>query len=59
MTHVTRRITAVAALVSLALSLGLSLVAAAQQPVTLPMQVTENRAPGAAGQVTMTPLANS
>jgi hypothetical protein len=38
--------------------LGTAVVAGAQQPVTLPMAVTENRAPGAAGQVTMTPLGN-
>ncbi len=43
-------------LVGLALGLGFAGVTSAQQPLTLPMQVTENRAPGAAGQVTMTPL---
>ena len=46
-------------MVGLALGLGAIKVASAQQAVTLPMQVTENRAPGAAGQVTMTPLANN
>ena len=47
------------ALGALALGLGAARTASAQQPVTLPMQVTENRAPGAAGQVTMTPLGNN
>ena len=50
---------AAVALVALALGLSAARTASAQQPVTLPMQVTENRAPGAAGQVTMTPLGNN
>jgi hypothetical protein len=34
-------------------------IAQAQQPVTLQMSITENRIQGAAGQVTMTPMANN
>lgn len=50
-----------AAAVAATLAVGLSGigVAAAQQAVTFPMQVTENRAPGASGQVTMTPEGNN
>ena len=46
------------ALAILALGTGAAALAA-QQPVTLPLQVTENRAPGASGQVMMTPLGNN
>ena len=49
----------VLALAALVLGLGAAGIADAQQAVTLPMQVTENRAPGAAGQVTMTPMGNN
>jgi hypothetical protein len=39
--------------------LGTAAVAGAQQAATIPMTVTENRAPGAAGQTTITPLGNN
>ncbi len=47
------------ALAALVLGLSAAGITHAQQPATLPMQVTENRAPGAAGQVTMTPMGNN
>lgn len=47
------------AAVVLAASLGGAATARAQQPLTIPMAVTENRAPGAAGQSTITPLGNN
>ena len=47
------------AAVALTLSLGAAGVTQAQQPLTVPMAVTENRAPGVAGQTTITPLGNN
>ncbi len=43
----------------LMLGMGVSGAVQAQQPVTIPMTVTDNRAPGVAGQTTMTPLPNN
>ena len=56
MSRVGRWMVGALTLAGLALGVGFAGGAWAQQPLTLPMQVTENRAPGAAGQVTMTPL---
>jgi hypothetical protein len=46
------------ALIGLVAALGVAGVAQAQQPLTLPMSITENRLQGATGQVTMTPMPN-
>lgn len=47
------------ALAGIAAVVGTFAVAQAQAPATFTMAVTENRAPGAAGQSTITPLGNS
>ena len=49
----------VATVVGIVAAIGVAVGAQAQQPATLTMKVTENRLPGGAGQVTMTPLANN
>jgi hypothetical protein len=61
MPRVLRRPLAVPLLVLVALSLGLGAAgrAAAQQAAMYPLTVTQNRVPGATGQVTITPLPNN
>jgi hypothetical protein len=59
MRHVRRfRVGALAAAGLIAV-LTFAAIAQAQQPVTLPMSITENRLQGAAGEVTMTSMANN
>ncbi len=50
------RFLATAAVVGLGMAALGQRAAVAQQPVTVPMSVTENREPGLAGQATITPL---